>query len=284
MYFLKKFQNVLVVLSVLVVLTSSATKVVAEDGWNSSVGAGVYMSNVYIGSDDYYFSPIPLAQTSYSKNDFSFSLSLLDGLGVLYSDQKSGFHIGAFMTYGDERDSQKYSVLGISRDHSDKTKRFLQDSPTASTSFSSSVVLGFDTKIGTFEASISYNPTTVDYDQSGLDDKDYQGFLYSLSYSIEHPVTEQLIVAAKLGVDFMNQDYADAWYSVDYQTKQLDTFDAEAGLRDAIVSLQVTKMFSDRIGMSLRGEGMILLMDASKSPYTAERFQSTVMLCTFYNF
>jgi hypothetical protein len=206
MNFRKKLGFALVFAFIVIVLTGSATMVAAEDGWHPSVGIGVYLSNVYLGSNDYYLAPIPMAQTSYTKGDVSISLSLLDGLGMMYSNQQSGFSGSFTLTYGDERDSEEYSVMGIAMDHSDNTKKLLKDSPTVSTSVSVKAMLGYLTPIGTFGASIEYHPTKVQYGQYGQEDTDYNGYLYSLAYSIEHPVTEKPIITAKLGVEFMNQD------------------------------------------------------------------------------
>ncbi len=265
-------------------LACAVSVAAADDGWDFTVGAGVYGSTVYSGSDDYYLAPVPLLEASYAKGGLAYSLSLLNGLGVMYCNEKNGLSGSINLTYGEERDSEEYSVLGVQRDHSGRTKRLLRGTPTVSTQAIAKAMLGYMTAIGSFGGSIEYHPTTVEENRDGRKDSNYQGMIYSLTYAKEFPVTTQLSVSAMLGVEFMNQDYADAWYTVRHQTDELDTFEAQGGLRDAMLSLQVTRMFSEQFGASLLGKGTLLLKDAGRSPYTVERFQPTAMLYTFYRF
>jgi len=273
-----------VVLFVLFGLACSPDRNLAAEGLDLSVGGGVYRSDVYPGSNDYFVELVPMARASYGKGEVSFSLSLLDGLGVTYFNQEKGFMGSITMNYGEERDSKEYSVLGSMEDHSERTKRLLLDTPTASAPVVYSATIGYQALKGMIGASIGYYPTSLDYQLTGQEDADYQGLLYSLFYSIDRLVTEKLFFSAMLGVEYMNQDYADAWYTVRFPTSRLDAFEANAGLRDAMFSLQVSRMFSEKIEVSLLAAGTVFLADAGQSPYTVEKFQPSTLLYAVYNF
>jgi outer membrane scaffolding protein for murein synthesis (MipA/OmpV family) len=271
-------------LIVLIALTLSSGSAVAQEGWDFTAGGSVCSTSVYTGSGDYYLDFSPLLQAQYGMGDVVFSLSLMDGLGVTWVNQEKGFLGSITVVGGEERNSEEYSVLGIYRDHTERTKRLLLDSPTVSTPVVMGAMFGFQALKGIIGATIEYHMIDVDYAPGGLEDTDSQGILYSMFYSIENKVRENLSITATLGVEYMNQDYADAWYSVKEQTVELDLFEADAGLRDAMLALEVTRMFSAHTGMSLLGAGTLLLADAGRSPYTVDRFQPSAMLTAFYNF
>ncbi|MBN2720032.1 MAG: MipA/OmpV family protein [Proteobacteria bacterium] len=273
------------VLFVLLVLACSPHKAHAGDGWDFTLGGGIFRANVYSGSNDYYVVPAPVVRVSYGMGDVSFSLSLPEGLGISYFNQEKGL-IGSLTVglNGEERDSQEYSVLGIVKDHSPRTKKLLLDTPTASAPVSYDAAIGFQALKGMIGGSIRYYPTSLDYQLVGQEDTDYQGLLYSLFYSTNRSLTEKLSFSAMLGVEYMNQDYADAWYTVLFPTVELDAFDADAGLRDAMFSLQVSRAFSEKVEVSLLVAGNLLLADAGKSPYTVERFQPSTLIYAVYKF
>lgn len=255
-----------------------------ENGWDLMAGGGIYRDNVYPGSNDYYVVPIPMARVSYGRGDFSSYLSVLNGLGVSWLDEEAGLSISTSVRYGEERDSEQYSLLGIMKDHSDRTKRLLADTPTASAPAVYEATVEYQALRGVIGASISYYPTSLDYKLAGQEDRDYHGLLSSLFYSIDGPVTDKLLFSAMVGVEYMNQGYADAWYTVRYPTAELGAFQADAGFRGANLSLQVTRMFSEKSGVSLLGAATFLVADAGRSPYTVERFQPSTLLFAFYNF
>ncbi len=271
-------------LAVLIALTCTEKMAEAKDGWDFAMGGGVYSSNVYVGSEDYYITPFPTVEAVYGMDDVSLSLSLLNGIGVTYFNQENGLIGDITLTSGEERDSEEYSVLWIAKDHSERTKRLLADSPKVSTPIVVNGMIGYQVLNGIIGANIGYHLIDVDYTLAGQKDPDYQGILFSLFYSVERSMTETLSFKAMLGVEYMNQDYADAWYSISQATAELDLFDADAGLRDAMFSIGVTRMFSAHTGVSLLGAGTLLLADAGRSPYTVERFQPSTMLTAFYSF
>jgi outer membrane scaffolding protein for murein synthesis (MipA/OmpV family) len=256
----------------------------AEGSLSFMAGGGVYRDNVYTGSSDFYIAPVPIAQVSYGTENVSCYLSVPNGLGVSWSSEEKGLNASASVRYGEERDSEEYSLLGIKKDHSARTKRMLADTPTASALAIYEVNLEYKALKGMVGASIAWYPTSLDYKLAGQDDRDFDGFITSLSYSIENPLTEKLLLSAMVGIEYMNRGYADAWYSVRFPTAELEAFEADRGLQDAMFSLQVTRLLSEKAGISFLGEGTLLMADAGKSPYTFEKLQLSTLLFAFYNF
>jgi outer membrane scaffolding protein for murein synthesis (MipA/OmpV family) len=273
-----------VVLITMVALAGSPEKALGENGWDFMAGGGVYKSSVYPGSKDYYVVPVPLVRADYGKGDLSFFIGILNGLGVNWVNEEKGLTGSLSARYGELRDSEEYSLLGRMKDHSERTKRLLAETPTADAPFVYEATVSYLALKGTIGGSVAYYPTSLDYKLSGQEDRDFHGILASLSYAIEGPVTEKLFLSARVGVEYMNQGYADAWYSVRFPTSALKAFEADAGLRGMTISLQVTRMFSERAGVSLLGAGTLLTADAGRSPYTEEKFQPCTLLFAFYNF
>lgn len=256
----------------------------AEDGMNFSLGTGVYTAGVYMGSDETYVAPALLLQGTYSVGNVSLSLDLLEGPGVIYTNPQHNimFRFGA--TFDQERNSQTYSVFGQDKDLSNKTRNLLQDTPTVKTDFAPEAATQFMSRAGILGISAAYHPTSVDYSLPGQIDKDLDGWLYAISYANEYTLAEGLLLSVMGELTYMNQDYARAWYSVEYATPKLEKFAAQAGFRDLTLGLQATKKLSERIGVALLLAGTRLLEDAADTPYTVETFQPTAMLYAFYTF
>ncbi|MCK4413719.1 MAG: MipA/OmpV family protein [Candidatus Eisenbacteria sp.] len=271
-------------LSFVLVSACCATTAVAQRGWDFSVGAGVYTENVYSGSDDYYLTPLPTFKAMYTRGGLSYSISLLEGLGVTYMNQQRGFLASVTINAGDRRNSEQYSVVGFDVDHSDKTRTLLRDSPDSFTQIYVSTTFAYPTPVGMVGASLGYYPTTVEYNRDGIDDEVRHGFLYSLLYVIQQPVTDRISLLGMSSLEFMSREYAGAWYSVEKELEALKEFNACAGLRDAQVAFQVGYRLSNRLSMSLDYLGTVLLGDAKRSPYTVEQLQQTIGVQTSYSF
>ena len=163
---------------ILISLTAFAgSAATASDGWNFTAGMGVYTENVYIGSDDYYVTPLPTFKAQYTRGGVSYSISLLEGLGVTYMNQQGGFLASVTINAGDRRNSKEYSVVGFDFDQSDKTEALLKDSPDLFTQIYVSTMFAYPTPVGMVGASLGYYPTTVEYSRDGLEDEVRQGFL-----------------------------------------------------------------------------------------------------------
>ncbi|MEA3296239.1 MAG: MipA/OmpV family protein [candidate division Zixibacteria bacterium] len=271
---------------ILISLTAFAgSAVVASERWDFTAGMGVYTENVYIGSDDYYVTPLPSFKANFTRGAISYSISLLEGLGVTYVNPRRGFLGSVTINAGNNsRSSDVYSIIGFDVKHSDKIRTFLKDTPDLSTPYYVSAMFAYPTSVGMFGASLGYYPTTVENNQDGIEDDVRHGFLYSMLYIIQRPVTDRLSFLGMFSLEVMNEDYADAWYSVENKTEALEEFDAHAGLRDAQMVLQLSYRLSNRVSMSLDYLGTVLLRDAKRSPYTVEQLHQTVGVQTSYSF
>lgn len=272
------------VLSFVLVLACCATTVVAQQGWDFSVGMGVYTENVYIGSNDHYVTPLPSFKAIYTRGAASYSISLLEGLGVTYVNSRRGFLTSLTVNVGDRRNSENYSVVAFDVDHSNETRALLRDSPDLFTQIYVSTMFAYPTPVGMFGVSLGYYPTTVEYNRDGIEDEVRQGFLYSILCIIQRPVTDRISLLGMSSLEFMSQEYADAWYSVEKEIGALKEFNAGAGLRDAQVAFQVGYRLSNRVSMSLDYLGTVLLQDAKRSPYTVEQLHQTIGVQTSYSF
>jgi hypothetical protein len=228
-------------------------------------------------------SPFPSVDVSYTTGGLSISASILDGLGVSYMHEGRGILGSVSVSPGTERDSEGYSFLATQVDHDRRTRELLEDTPTVRSVVAADATLGVLTPVGVVGTTIGYRPSVVEYDGGGDADATYQAFVGSLFYMIGMPVTERLSVMAVLSLELMDTDYADAWFTVEEPTASLDTFEAEAGLRDAQLALEASYMFADHFGLSLTAGEMVMLGDAAESPYTRGQFQTVAMLEAFYS-
>jgi len=243
----------------------------ADRIWELSLGAGGYISNVYYGSEEMYASPFPDIMVSYTKGNFSSSASFLDGIGITYMNPKQHFLAGIKMNKGEERNSEEYKGFGVSKAHSDKVKNLLKGTPDVSTNIKTELMLGCMSKLGIFGVSLEYHPITQEI--TGKSDRTYDGFISSLSYMKPVSATDELNVTPRLALNFMDKNYAKAWYSVEESTQSLNYFEAGAGLRDIELSVQVDYKFSSHFSAALLAQNSFLLMDAGDSPYTTARYQ-----------
>jgi outer membrane scaffolding protein for murein synthesis (MipA/OmpV family) len=248
----------------------------AEDGWDLTLGAGIVQSPVYEGSGDYYLSPVPNVAVSYTTGELSFSASLLEGLGVTYMNGNRGILTSLSVSPGPERNSEGYDLLFRHVEHTSRTSRLLEDTPTVRGIVTTNLTLGFVTPVGLVGAGAGYLPTSAE--------KTYHGFLGSLFYMLPVPLGERVQVTAVATLEAMDLQYADAWYTVAEDTGSLDAFDADAGLRATQVALEGSFQMTDQFGVSLLVGEVILLGDAARSPYTEEQTQTTLMLQAFYHF
>ena len=191
---------------------------------------------------------------------------------------------GLNLNAGERREPDEYSAAGVILNHSNRTKALLAGSSKVSTPVKTSAMLGYLSPIGILSVSVAYHPTEVSPGLGSGEDVTEHGFLYSLTYMAELPVQERLSVAWLLGLEFMDQSYADAWYGIDSATETVDVFAPQAGLRDAQIALELKYDISERVGLSLLGAATVFLGDARSCPYTVQEVQETMSLELFYRF
>lgn len=255
-----------------------------QNGWDFSVGGGVAGEYVYVGSDDYYVAPLPSFKASYTHEKVNYSLSLLDGLGVTYMNPGWGLMVDVNLNAGSARDREEYTVVGVPVKHSSDTKRLLAGTPNLDTPLALTIMLATTTQIGTLGASVAIHPTSVEYQRSGLEDETRTGLLYSALYNLDIQISQRLSLSGLFSLDFMDDTYADTWYTVDQPTPALAMFEAEAGLHSSMIMLEINYQVSNRVSLSAVGGSTILMGDAKDSPFTVETVQRQVMVQTLYHF
>lgn len=260
------------------------TQALAEDGFGASAGLGVYRAPVYNGSDDSFVTGVPLLQISYGISAWEVDFSLLDGLGISYAAPDSGFSYGIKVAPGEERDNEEYQVLWSRRKHSGRTLTLLKGTPNASTAASVTGKIGYESFMGTTGASVGYHPTSVEYESGPRSDETHHALLFGLNHEITRPIGSKWLVGGGIGLEVMNQAYADGWYTVRDKTPELSKFKAKAGLRSATASFKVVRIFTESIAVMLMGEGMVLVSDAARSPYTTQRVGPTIFFGCSYSF
>lgn len=262
----------------------AATAAYAEDGWELSLGAGVVGEPVYEGAHDYYATPIPTANLSWTSGGLSLSASILDGLGVTYVHEPTRLLAMASLNSGASRERDGYSLVVVPVEHTARTERLLEGTPDATGILAADATLGYITPVGLVGATAGYRPTRLEYPAGNGSDETHHGFLYSLLYMIGLPLTDRIEVSTIALLEAMDGRYADAWYTVETDTAALEEFDAQPGLLRTRFVLDSTAMISERFGISLMAAQTVLLGDAARSPYTERQFQTSVILSSFYSF
>ena len=255
-----------------------------QSGWEVSIGAGLGGENVYLGSDDNYITPLPGISASYTSGNINYSLSTLEGLGVTYMNPKLGLMAGVNINAGAARHSEKYKVMGVSVKYSAKTKALLAGSPNLNTPVVVNANLSYLSHVGLFGVSMGIHPTSVKFGQTARKDETRSGKMYSLLYMVGGNATKRLSVSGLLSVDFMDQSYADTWFSVDQPTSSLSAYHADAGMRSSQIALEVKYRISKHVSLSTAAATTVLMGDAKDSPYTAESVQRAVTTQVLYHF
>lgn len=277
-------KHVLTLVSCMIIALTTQTLHAQQSGWEISLGAGMAGENVYLGSNDYYITPLPSLNASYASGNVTYSLSLLDGVGITYMKPNWGLMASVNVNAGATRDPEAYKVMGISVKHAGKTKALLEGSPDLNTSFTVNTTLAYATPVGLFGVAATIHPTSVKYNQATQKDETRNGMVFSALYMIGAPVTKRLSLSGIFSIDIMDQTYADTWFGVDQPTKSLNTFKADAGLHSGMIALEAKYQLSKHISLSAVGGSTILMADAKNSPFTVETVQRTVMTQVLYNF
>lgn len=256
----------------------------AQDSrWTFTAGVGIGGENVYPGSDDYYVSPLPSMSASYRSGNLSYSISILDGVGITYIIPKWGLIATANVNAGARRDPAGYSVLGISVDHSEATRELLADSPDLDAPLVLSTTLLRATPIGLIGASLDVHRTTVGSFRAQPDHV-RTGLVYSLQYLAGGQVSERLSLSGLVTLEYMDETYADTWHTRPDLGESTGAFDANAGLRGSMVAMEAQYWISERVSLSVLGASTILMGDAKDSPFTAETLQRVMRTQVLYHF
>jgi outer membrane scaffolding protein for murein synthesis (MipA/OmpV family) len=282
--FPKAQENVPVLLALLAVLLVAGAAHAGE-GWNYAVDAAALADNTYVGSDEYYFVPVPAFRATRNAGATTWFISLpLEGIGVSHRYADSGLTGSVSMNFGGCRNPEEYSVVGIPTRHGDRTLALLAGTPEVATPVVLEAKVEYPAPFGLLGAALGYHPTTVEYEQIGIDDELRHGFLLSVQYTALAPVTGDFLIGGVLGLELMDGNYAEGWFAVAQETKSLARFDADAGVRDVQAALFASYQVAARVNLSLYYRNMLLLGDAAECPATLDEHQQTVLFRTSYAF
>ena len=240
--------------------------------WELTLGAGVGAYPKYPGFDAMEIVPVPLVMARYRTSYLDVFLNPEEGTGVtLKLPQHTPVTLSAGVNLG----------LGNGRKNSyaDRLKR-TADIDVPYLAFGK---VDIPLLFGTVSGTLSYLPMSAD-DEAELQDKEYDGLLAEVGYGATIGLRSNLMLNVGLGLNWMNDDYANAIYRVEYDTKALDVFSAGSGLQDVHASLGAILIFSQHWGSGLMTNISYLVGDAADSPLTVETFQPGGGMFVFYNF
>jgi len=277
-------QSIKAIMIAAILLLIIKTLPAQRSNWEFQLGGGICSENVYLGSDDYYVTPLPNFKASYTGGSFTYSISILEGLGINYMKPILGFYTGLNINVGETRNTEEYSVAGVSVKHNKKTQKLLEGTPDTETQLALDLMLIYPSRIGLLGLSMAYHPTQVRYNEGDMKETIRNGYIYSVLYMIELPASDRMSIGAMVNIGLMDRSYADTWYSVDEETLSLKTFHADAGLRSTMFAAEIKYKLSGNISLSLIGAGTMLLGDAKESPFTREPVQGKLVMQTLYHF
>jgi outer membrane scaffolding protein for murein synthesis (MipA/OmpV family) len=240
-----------------------------DRNWELMIGGGGFYGSQYTGSDEMAFEAVPLVLASYETRYLKFFIEGDEaGIGIKFADS-----IPVSLSLG--------AGLGEGRDNGDVN--LLKGTPTLENSYSLFGGAKLALPFVDLSSTVNYFPITANYDEADRSDEDYDGMLVDVGIGKEW-FHIPFMVQLGGGVSWMNSDYAEANYSVNYATERLSTFKAESGLHSVNLSSTIVMFFSERMGTALIGEGKYLLNDAADSPLTKNEFDASAGLFLFYRF
>lgn len=242
-----------------------------EDGrnWELMIGGGGFYESKYTGSDKMAFEAVPLVLASYDTRYLKLFIEGDEvGISIRFTDR-----VPVSLSFG--------AGLGEGRDNGDVS--LLKGTPTLENTYRLFGNLKLALPFADISSTVKYFPITADYDKTDRSDEEYTGLLVDVGIGKEW-FRIPFMVEVGGGLSWMNNEYAEANYSVNYATDHLDAFKAKSGLHSVNLSSTIVMFFSERMGTALIGEGKYLLNDAADSPLTKNEFDASAGLFLFYRF
>ena len=270
---------------VALILLFAAGSATGDGDWDVQVDAGALAGNTYLGSDEYFVTPLPAIRASRTTKNTTWFISLpLEGVGVSHRNPASGLTTSLAMNFGGSRGPEEYSVLGFPVEHSDRIRTLLAGSSEVTTPVVFEAKLEYPVPFGSLGTSLGYPPISIDSRQTQITDDVRHGFLLSLQHKAIIPVTRKLVAGSVLALELMDGNYAEAWYSVSRETRHLAEYEAKAGAQDIQATLFASYQVTRKINLTLFYRHMLLLGDAANCPYTLDESQQSYLLRTSYSF
>lgn len=214
------------------------------EGWRVKVGGFALVVPEYIGSDEYEFVGGPSLDIKYSNWFFA---NPIDGIGVNIIN-RNGLKIGGAVGYRAGRDDDDGALLaGLAE---------IEDGAEA--------IAFAKYRLGPVQFSTSY--------KYGVGEDD-TGALYTFGIGSGLPIRDGFIILGQISAEFMDSDYADAYFSVSGSTAGLADYDAASGWRSASASLIGIVDLSDKWSLQAIGRYTYLGDHAADSPIVESRDQ-----------
>lgn len=254
------------IMVLMAVLAMTGVAVSAEDGLHMSVGGGPMVYSVYSGADQVLMLPIPNFALTYENGIFQSGLSIFNGLSMGLNFESIGLSTSLSANFGSSRTRDGVNILGINLDYKDEIAQLMSEAAEVSTVVQFGAELSYFVAIGYLTAGLEYHPTEVE--QLDGSHQRYDGLVYNCSFMTGAPLSERFMLAMMFGVDFMNNEYADAWYSVTKGNEELDAYNADGGLLDWSMAVVAKIGLSERTKLLALASAAFLQGDAKDSPYT----------------
>lgn len=214
----------------------------------NTLSFGVGVTPEFDGSDD--FRVIPLIAGRYS------------AFGVTIDSTGNGINVD-LLSHPTWRAGPSVGFSLARNDNSDNA--IIRALPGVDTSIEIGGFIGFETPVGGLPQGVIAADITARQDVAGGHD----GFLVSANVAYMFAATDRLRLSLGGGATFANQDYFDAFFSVSpaaAAASGLNTFDADAGLKDVGANVTAFWSLSPRLGLFVTGGYRRLLRDAADSP------------------
>lgn len=223
--------------------------------WSIIIGGGGAYLPDYEGSDDYEFQPFPFASIVYDDLVFISGPSL--GVNLLNYE---GFKAGPIARYSFGRDEDDNNALDGLGDVDD------------------SIELGGFVK---YEIGIWSAGLTVAQDVAG----GHEGLLAEATTGIAFPLTETLRASLEASASWADSNYMETYFGISSSqaaASGYSVYDADAGFKDAGVTLGLDYMITESIGIGGRAQYKRLLGDAADSPIVADEGSADQFLSTLF--
>ena len=262
------------------IIPAEAQEEEAARRWTLELGGLIAMKPIYSGSNELALAPYPFINAEY-RTTYATPYAFGDEAGVK-------FHLPQperpYLHYG-----YSYLVVGVKAGHSrdnenEAVESLLEGTPSIENSVQFFTGLTVQTRIGEFSSRLTLLPVDVNYDGDVLEDEDYSSLKVAFDYLIGGNVDPKLVVYAALGINWMNNEYAEAYYGLRYPGVKLDAFEAEGGMNDFHGMIGARYMFSKHVSSDLMLSGAKLLGDAADSPLTKSEFQPNITSVISYRF
>jgi outer membrane scaffolding protein for murein synthesis (MipA/OmpV family) len=254
--------------------TSGFADDMAEDGdernWELMIGAGGMLSPLYPGSDEMELTPFPAIIASYDSPLFRLFIEFNE--------------LGVETTFGSFLQVSLSAGAGLGDFERDNDDDMLEGSPSIENRvrFFGQLSLTIPESVG-IGARASYFPLSSSYDEADRKDKDYSGMTFEVFVEREWMLFP-FIASVGGGCTWMNSDYAEAVYGVNYATSDLPAYHADLGLHDLYFTTNLMFFFTEHIGIGTTIDCEYLLGDAGGSPFTERAFQPTIGAYALYRF